>query len=111
MADNDSGRANCLHAGVHRTDVGLPKRRRPADHVGDQQEPCRFGKGVRPNDRLHPGHGGGAQGAGQQHYPQRRAADLPDSAVNATQIKVYKYTLHLLIGEDNWDMGCEFLAC
>ena len=80
LADHGGGRADRLHAGVHQGDAGGPRGGRAADHVGDRQEPGRFGKGVRPDGRVHPRDDRGAEGAGQRQFALHRGRghDRPD---------------------------------
>ena len=80
MADDDGGRAHRLHAGLRQADGRPAATHRQPDHVGDRQEPGRFGEGVRPHSRVHPGDDRCAEGSRQRQLalPDRRRHDRPD---------------------------------
>ena len=80
VADDDGGRANRLHAGLRASDGGAATNRRAADHVGDRQEPRRFGQGVRPHGRVHRRDHRCLEGSRQRQLAlrRRRGHDRPD---------------------------------
>src|SRR5438552_4564774 len=99
MADDARRGSHRLHAGLRQANDGAAAGGYAAHHVGNRQEPFRFGKGVRPDRRLHQADPFCAEGSRQQQLALHRGrrhdrTDPPHAARRRVVHGPYNYPLN-----------------